>query len=546
MTLAVRVPIACTPGLRFLLAIAIALFLAFSISSNSAFAQSHLRTIALSGQQAPGFLPGAVFQPGEFSFTNAVINNAGTVAFAANVTIEEGVISAAYTAVGENVRLLAQSGQSLPGVPVGETITRIGVSNLGEDNSVLFTGETESRRFQGYWRERNHQTDLVVGFPGVEPPGTVAGSEFTDLDSLRFDNGIAFFYGLYKQPSGTTHGNIWMFSDTLRNVVGYSVPLPGSTDDRRIVSIDSDSLYLNGHGKMAFHARHRIAGGPAFDGIFIGTPDLMKMVISAGDQVPGTQDRFGNVGRFRLNDAEQFAFTAITSAGQTGIWSNGRGSFAPVIIEDTHVADLPEGVRIDQTFGLGLLINGKGDVSFLGTLAGSGVTARNDEAVFSEGLGGLHLVAREGDQIADMGLGATIEILTNRTFSTNALGQTAFFASFTNPITQKAGIAVFAEDLSGSLRVIAAQHHSLEVSPGDIRTIRNLGIRGAGGGEDGQPNFFNDSGQVVFVADFTDGSSGTFVSNLVAIPEPSSIVFAILGLAASVAVYRRRHMRTGR
>jgi hypothetical protein len=53
----------------------------------------------------------------------------------------------------------------------------------------------------------------------------------------------------------------------------------------------------------------------------------------------------------------------------------------------------------------------------------------------------------------------------------------------------------------------------LEVARGDVRTIEGLGLVG-----------FNNVGQIEFHAQFTDGSEGIFISNLIAIPEPSSML----------------------
>jgi len=59
-------------------------------------------------------------------------------------------------------------------------------------------------------------------------------------------------------------------------------------------------------------------------------------------------------------------------------------------------------------------------------------------------------------------------------------------------------------------------------------------------GWSGRPSGFNNLGQFAFWARFTDGSSGIFVSNRVAVPEPSSM-FAILMGALCLNFHRRRN-----
>ena len=55
---------------------------------------------------------------------------------------------------------------------------------------------------------------------------------------------------------------------------------------------------------------------------------------------------------------------------------------------------------------------------------------------------------------------------------------------------------------------------------------------------DGRTSGLNNLRQLAFRAQFTDGSSGLFVSNRVAIPEPSSLLLA--ALAAAGLLWRRR------
>ena len=96
---------------------------------------------------------------------------------------------------------------------------------------------------------------------------------------------------------------------------------------------------------------------------------------------------------------------------------------------------------------------------------------------------------------------------------------------------------LWAQDLSGILQPIALEGDLFEVNDGDFRKITQLYVNLEHG--------INDFGQIAFSAEFADGTSGVFVSDRVAIPEPdvAYLVFAIFA-AALVNRYRTTCDRT--
>jgi hypothetical protein len=69
--------------------------------------------------------------------------------------------------------------------------------------------------------------------------------------------------------------------------------------------------------------------------------------------------------------------------------------------------------------------------------------------------------------------------------------------------------------------------------------VSGIGFTSATGNADGRPSGFNDLGQISFVAFFTDGTSGVFVSRAVAVPEPSTLVAACVALGYAMGFLRR-------
>ena len=87
----------------------------------------------------------------------------------------------------------------------------------------------------------------------------------------------------------------------------------------------------------------------------------------------------------------------------------------------------------------------------------------------------------------------------------------------------------WAQDLSGNLRLLVREGDTITVAPGDLRTIATFGLSG-----DARGFQFDDLGNLMFRANFTDGSQGVFV---VSVPEPTSLV---LSLATCIVACRRR------
>jgi hypothetical protein len=115
----------------------------------------------------------------------------------------------------------------------------------------------------------------------------------------------------------------------------------------------------------------------------------------------------------------------------------------------------------------------------------------------------------------------------------NAAGQTAWVGTaFHHPFEQPTDsvVGLWGENRAGELKLIAHTGQVIEVAPNDAREIVALDFASGTGGEDGRPRGFNDLGQVVFRARFRDGSGAIFLSDVLTVPEPLSLV---LWLAAA-------------
>jgi hypothetical protein len=218
---------------------------------------------------------------------------------------------------------------------------------------------------------------------------------------------------------------------------------------------------LNDAGQTAFRSTLNGAGVDATNDLAIWSEGggSLGLVARTGDQAPGMTSGvlYGSVSMARLNDAGQTAFIAtLTGSGvdpsnDQSVWSDRSGSLALVSREGDQAPGTPAGVRfgsIDSPWPL--VLNNAGQTAFKRSLSGTGVDSTNNVGIWSEGSGGLALVARSGDQAPGTPGGVNFTGFSTANMNLNDAGQTAFQASLTGVNNR----GIFAGD-SGSLRTVA-------------------------------------------------------------------------------------------
>jgi hypothetical protein len=252
----------------------------------------------------------------------------------------------------------------------------------------------------------------------------------------------------------------------------------------------------------------------------------------------------------QINDAGQVAQVEyVGGVGSVLFVQNAHDNdVIPVIGAGDAAPGFPSGVHFSG-FGRPAL-NGVGRVAFDGELQGPDINSNNFVGVWKqEADGSVRLVAREGDHAPGTPPNVRFDVGSgnNGGFNwivLNGRGQVAFQAFLAGPGIGNPHSGIWAEDVLGELHLIARMGDLLEVAPNDFRTIVAMDLfgtfTGGFGNESGYSSGFNERGQVAFSASFTDGTSGIFVSDLVAVPEPSAFFLLSIG---SASLLRRLHQR---
>ncbi len=407
---------------------------------------------------------------------NLVLNDAGEVGFlgvldgpSVSVFDEDAV----WVGAPGSLQILARGSDFAPGTPdlsffsisVNPRLNNSG--RAGFASSLIGDGVTSANN-SGLWSGAVGSVALVAreGDAGVGgAPGQLYGNP-TVLSMS--DSGAIVFRGSFTGPGVTpsTSAAIWSgLPGSLALAARAGNAAPGTPAGVVFDSFGFLFPAINADDEIAFYGELAGPGVTALNdrGVWAGKPGLITLRSRAGDPVVG-----GLVGEILtnftapvVNAASEVAFSAATFVspiGRTGIFAGGPGSVVPVALEGEPAPGT--GADFGDLFPENVALTGAGRISMQVGLAGAGVNASNDEAIFAQNAdGALVLVARAGD----------------------------------------------AFDVDPSAAV-------------DNRTIAALSVQLDSGGGDGRSRGMNDANQLVFRAAFTDGTEAIILATLSGTP----------------------------
>jgi hypothetical protein len=501
---------------------------------------TNLRTVVLSGQPAPGITAAQFSAIGSYGYNashagtaiqNFELNDAGQVAFVGVVTgtevndlNNEGI----WIEHANGFELVARENSPAPGTNNARfgSMDAFSLNDNGHIALISFLRGTniDESNDQGIWSNRSGElTPIVV--EAMAAPGTPAGTVF----------------------GGSS---------------GPWIPPAFSADVSGRIAFDNN-------GRVTFQAKLR--GDQVDDtnneGIWSDRTGTLTLIVREGAEAPGTNGlRFlspppgcGEVclepsafEHYTTNDAGQIAFEGTVSGDIRGIWSEGTGSLQLLALSGMQAPGTPDGVLFDRFEFDSAGISNSGAGFFAAQLRGPGIVFENGSGLWTNRSGKLELVARassptpdasttfdffasffglnDDDQIVFRAfLDGTIDTLwsdvsgelsivardgqiapgTNNPFTfiefgpraINNRGQVVFMAE------ANTDRGIWASDPTGELRLVVRVGDTIEVDPGDQRTVIAL--------SNGMtPDQFNDAGQLAFWAQLSGGLEGIFVATL--------------------------------
>jgi hypothetical protein len=530
--------------------------------------------IAITGMQAPGLADGVTF--GEFAdnpaFRNSgpLINEPGHLLFFARLQGPGiGLLNReSLWSTAEGLHRVVQDGMAAPGFPEGVTFSSttrdfatFDLAGRTTFSSYVTVPDLPPLSASGLWAEESGQLRKLLA-TGDQAPGLPAGDLIEHVNmALMNDFGQRAATVTLAGSQINANNRFAVYSDrtsSFQAVARTGAAAPGLGPGVVFGPFAFDDLVQNNQGELVFLGFLR--GSAVTDandsGIWTNSGGSLRLVAREGQAAPGAGGAvFRNPSVSTpfeppaMNDRGHVAFEArvFSQTGPTGIWADEGGGLRLVVLQGQPIpAAFGSGtfVGVDQP-----VINNAGQIGFRAEFFEPGFGGV--ESVWREQAGSLELIAREG-QVAPGTGGETffnIGEFSSTQIVLNNAGQVAFDARLTpSPeVTLANARGIWATDPGGNLQLVVREGDQIEVAPDDFRTISILQLFGTRGqlspAMAAVGSGLNDFGQIAFHAYFTDNSQGIFVSNAVAIPEPSTLVWGTAGGVFLFSVFGYRHGR---
>lgn len=502
---------------------------ALCLAAASAIASTDaILTIAITGQPAPGAPAGTSFS----SLEAVELNERGDILFFSNLLGPNTSFNndrGLFLFEASNFHLLALEGDPAPGTPLTFSGLDVGIPVLNNAGTVAFRAavfDPINATDAGFGIWVGGPDALVpVARSGQRAPGTPSTVLYTLISPPSLDDSgrLAFIADLTGQNlPDTQNSGVWAGTpNAIARAQLESDPAPGLNGLRYTGFLRVDT---RGTGQLSLSARVDAPSFAADAGLWTGQPGQLSLVAREGDPAPGADPAvFAVVGvaPFPLLTDSGTSILTTTLAGPTitfgndlGIWTGTPGNLTLLAREGNPAPTGTPGVTfrdIEEP-----AVNAAGDLAFLSLLAGQGITGTNLSSLWLARPQGLTLAAQSGRRAPGTPPGVTFDAFFQPAINANA--QLAFRAFLTGPgITSANDLSLWATDPQGRPQLILQEGQTLDLNPdpraNDLRTVAGAILFERFSGPNDRDRLFNAAGQLLLIAQFTDGSQALLLAD---------------------------------
>lgn len=490
---------------------------------------------ARSGEPAPGAGTGAL-PAGTLlgTFGPPAVNDFRRMAARVSMFAGSTALGGIYTEDDAGARsLIAFAGGPVPGVSAaGATFKTFLDPVIAPDGSVAFVGKVEGGGIapnadSGVWTNA-FGTGLQLALrENSDVPGLPAGSRLKSVSSVSLRNGeLVALLTLKVRPGVVKEGNdmvlLRMTSPTAATVLLREGRVLAGIGGSKVLQFSVLSPALGSPGNGRWHAegfllaKATLVDGRALlvkiapDGI--ATP-LLSIADAATPVAPdakwkafGLPAVSGSGTGFAVMAMLKPLRGGVLATDNSALLSSTDGTAWSVFARENGAVPGTSGGLLYGSF-FDPLVNDMGEVAFLATLQGGGITPANQTALVAGPGGGPHIVARLGSPVPDE-LGAATAAVVSKFISValpGGPGAGAVFLAKTSggDTTAANSLALWAVDSQGKVRRLLRTGGA--ITPGGS-PLTGLTLLNATNGSFGVTRSFNATGSIALLATFADGS----------------------------------------
>lgn len=504
------------------------------------------RVVAREQGTAPG-LDGATFVQ-SFGIGNdwAVINNDGQVAFTARLAGGTNGPSLWLTD-GDRLRLIGVVGQPVPGLAQGAYFGSFSQFSLGNGGTLAFQAATyriepSLEIDQGIWFRDSNGVHLVAA-SDMDVPGSAGDIVFSNFSLVqsggRLDTMKGGFLGFQAQvraasdlPSYFDPFGVFRYGSTgLESVALPGQQVPG-TPLGRVFGDGASYVRTNSDGLVSIY----------YGSLLTDDGAVMERFLGHGDDVPGFAPNvvFVHIGLFYGVDAAgRYAFHGragerrndgfVFGNESVGLWTGVRESIEPIILPGDRAPGVPGSFVFDR-IGLVASSNTLSGIAFSAALRDDSDKDLALRGIWVWEQGRLSSVAVVGDPAPDTDQHTTFASLPSlpNGLAINARNEVVFFAKLQgSDVDPTNDTGIWARGRDGRLRLVVREGDLLPLGNGEYATLGEIDSKAS-------ESWFNDFGQIVIHANFTDAPPAILVFDANVVPEPTGAVLIVVAAVSTI------------
>jgi hypothetical protein len=485
--------------------------------------QSHaaIQTLAITGDSAPQ-IPDAEFFIGDGVFPLARLSNNGTVAFSAMLSQSSPTVNSendyiVFRHADNAFQVIAREGSG--GVPNAAGANFSGFTNFGIDNDgSIFTrgslvtgvGGITTANNQGFWKFTSTTGSEVARTMSANAPG-VTGARFDSLGSaLRHSsNGVLVYDARLKvegsATSATDYG-IWQDNSGIGSIVareGQTPPGVIATFEVLGAPVASNDGHVAFRGLLKQGAGVTITNRIGLWNYQSGVGSLLARTGSGGvPDLPGAN--FTALEDPLMNATGQLVLPATLDTGNAGLWRYDGATGELLAVAGGVAPDVPDATFLEVKWPV---LSDNGQIVARGRMnTGPGVDLFNDTGLWAfDEVKGNRLLARTGIEGTVPGKPESTFANFGR-YATNASGDVLLQAELSETFEDLGHQGIWLYPYDGIPQLLLQSGDQVAG-----RTIERLRFLTHDDTRDSVTSMFNNSGQFVFQAEFTNGDFGLFL-----------------------------------